>query len=154
MVFLAGESNEIMEQEAIFAELRSRNPHGSAADMAMSREEIRRVLSSRSDSASRFSSATETAQRPLAGSEETAFRLLNNAMHYLMDRVPMSGPETVFADIQHADMQAAAILARASRELFLPAPQPIVAPASRVSFRERLRMVVSQLGLGHARQSA
>ncbi len=154
MVLLAEESNEIMEQEAIFAELRSRNPHGSAADMAMSREEIRRVLSSRSASASRRSPVTEGAQRPLTGHDQTAFRMLGHAMQYLMNQVPMDGPETVFADIQHADMQAAAILARASRELFLPTAQPILAAAARVSLRERLHMVISQFGIGHVRQSA
>lgn len=154
MVLLAGESNEIMEQEAIFSELISRNPHGSAADMAMSREEIRRVLSSRSASASRRSPVTEGTQRPLAGHDETAFRMLGHAMQYLMNQVPLDGPETVFADIQHADMQAAAILARASRELFLPTSQPILAPATCISLRERLRMAVSQLGVGHVRQSA
>ena len=147
-------ANQQIEEEALLAALRERNPHGSAADMAFSREEIRRVLNSRSNG-SRNDADVVTPRRTLEDfdvNERLAFRSINHAMEYLMNRVPMGGPDTVFADIQHTDMQAAAILARASRELFIPTTQPFLAPApSRITLRDRLRMMAAHFGLAQRR---
>jgi hypothetical protein len=143
-----------MHLTAMCQVLRDRNPHGSAADMAMSREEIRRVLTSRSSSDARHDAVlVAPKQQMLTRKDELAFQTLNHAMQYLMNRVPMGGPDTVFADIQHGDMQAAAILAGASRELFLPKPTPRAPEAPRFTFRDRLRAMAAHLGLHHAGQS-
>jgi len=144
-----------MEEETLLAELRQRDPHGTAADMAVSREEIRRVLKSRST----YSRGSDPAfiPRTLADFNDTelhAFQTINHAIQYLMNRVPVGGPDTVFADIQHADMQAAAILARASRELFLPTTQPFIAPATPITFRDRLRAFIGHLGGAPQRRTA
>jgi hypothetical protein len=147
-----------IEEETLLAELRERNPHGSAADMAFSREEIRRVLQSRSSSDAPNTVDAIMPRRFFVDfdeSEQRACHILNHAMEYLMNRVPMGGPDTVFADIQHTDMQAAAILARASRELFIPTTQPFLAPApAPTTLRDRLRMMAAHLGLAPQRRTA
>jgi hypothetical protein len=142
-----------MEQAAADDILRDCNSHGSAADMSLSREELRRVLSARSLNQSRRTGANAAPKRTLTAREEQAFLILNHAMEYLMNRVPMGGPHTVFADIQDSDMQAAAILARASRELFVPTTESLPQNPSRVSLREWLRGMAAHLGLLHEGQS-
>lgn len=157
MVVLAEETGKQIEEEAMLAVVRERNPHGSAADMALSREEIRRVLKSRSSSDSRSDADIVTSRRTFDQLDEKAqcaFQTLNHAMEYLLNRVPMGGPDTVFADIQHTDMQAAALLARASRELFLPTSQPFIAKTSRPSLRDRLHMLAAHFGPARQRHTA
>src|ERR1700719_4910974 len=77
-----------IEQETLLAELRERNPHGSAADMAFSREEIRRVLQSRSCSVVPTTVEAAMPRRVLADfdqNEQRACQILNHAMEYLMN---------------------------------------------------------------------
>jgi hypothetical protein len=66
----------------------------------------------------------------------------------------MGGPDTVLVDIQHSDIQAAAILARASRELLVPTMESVPQNVPRVRLRERLRGVATHLGLLRGGKSA
>ena len=150
----ASEINETMKQATIDGVLRDRDSRDSAADISLSREELRRVFGVQSSNNSRRTAAKSAPKRTLTPREERAFLILNHAMEYLIDRVPMGGPDTVLVDIQHSDIQAAAILARASRELLVPTMESVPQNVPRVRLRERLRGVATHLGLLRGGKSA
>jgi hypothetical protein len=151
---VASQASENMKQAAIDGVWRDCSSHGSAADISLSREDRRRVFSVHTSNKSRRAAVNAAPKQTLTPREERAFLILNRAMEYLMDRVPMGGPDTVLADIQHSDIQAAAILARASRELFVPTMESLSQNAPRVNFRARLREMATHLGLLHEGKSA
>jgi hypothetical protein len=153
-VDIASQANESMKQAVIDGASRDHDPRDGVADIALSRDELRRVFSVHTSNNSRRAAAKTVPKRTLTPREERAFLILNHAMEYLIDRVPMSGPDTVLADIQHSDIQAAAILARASRELLVPTTDSLRPNAPRVRFRERLRGMATRLGLLHGGKSA
>jgi len=147
---IASQGNESMKQAVIDGTSRDYDSHDGAVDIALSRDELRRVFSVHTSNDSRGAAAKMAPKRTLTPREERAFLILNHAMEYLLARVPISGPDTILADIQHSDIHAAAILARASRELFVPTTESLPQNAPRVRFRERLRGMATRLGLWHA----
>ena len=93
------------------------------------------------------SQAVEQQRRVLTAREAQAIEILNHAIEHLMTGIPADGPDTVFEDLKRCDMQAAAILARASREFFAPTAQPSSETMLHVTLAARMRAIAAHFGL-------
>lgn len=84
--------------------------------------------------------------RSLTPRDREGIQILNHAMQHLLNGLPADSPETVFGDLQRADMQAAAVLARVSRQFFVP---PANEASPHLKLRAWLRSLAIQLRLMH-----
>lgn len=93
-----------------------------------------------------------TGQRPvrsLTPRDREGIQILNHAMQHLLNGLPADRPETVFGDLQRTDMQAAAVLARVSRQFFVP---PANEASAHLKLRAWFRSLATRLGLMHETQ--
>lgn len=82
--------------------------------------------------------------RSLTPRDREGIQILNHAMQHLLNGLPADNPETVFGDLQRADMQAAAVLARVSRQFFVATANEA---SPHVKLRAWLRSLATHLGL-------